>query len=189
MRHINLKVISICGLLLAAGIANAGSGLVLEAGLHFGGDKVFGTTVYTTSGATDINAGELYSLGIGVGLDLAPDLETRITFGIKEDGVIASNGDVRFTRYPIDVLFLKRTGGWKIGGGVTYHLNPEYYDSYDYPTISVPFKDSVGFLLELDRELGVMYIGGRLTIIDYETTSGSYKVSGNSFGVIGGIRF
>jgi hypothetical protein len=171
--------------LFSTGVVNA-SGLVLEGGLHFGGDRF--ATVYTTTGTTDINAGELYSFGIGVSLDLAPDVESRITIGIKEDGVFASNGSVKFSRYPIDVLVLKRAGGWKIGGGVTYHMNPEYYDS-TYPPLSVPFDDALGLLVELDRELGAVYIGGRLTFIDYQIAGGSGKFSGNSFGVVAGIKF
>ena len=173
-------------LLITAGTASAG-GLVLEGGLHLGGERF--ATVYTTTGTTDINAGELYSLAIGVGLDLAPDIESRITIGIKEDGVIASNGSVKFTRYPIDVLVLKRTGGWKIGGGITYHMNPEYYDSTYFSPLSVQFDDALGLLLELDRELGAVYIGGRLTLIDYQITGSNSKFSGNSVGVVAGIMF
>lgn len=171
--------------ILFTGVANAGSGLVMEAGLHFGGDKFF--SYDTPSGVTDINAGELYSLGIGVGMDLAPDLESRITFGVKEDGIVGSNGSAKFTRYPIDVLLLKRLGVWKVGAGLTYHLSPEFNDT-TYPPIRYEFRDALGGLLELDRDLGVVYVGMRLTLIEYERTDGRIY-NGNSFGVVGGIRF
>lgn len=187
MWHWNLLKLSTVGLVLLAGSAQAASGLVLEGGLHIGGERF--STVLTSNGSRDINAGELLSFGIGVGLDLAPDVESRITIGIKEDGVYAQNGDVRFTRYPIDVLLLKRLGGWKLGGGLTYHLNPEYVDTYSYPSINERFKDSLGVLVELDRDLGAVYVGGRLTLISYEEISGLYSVNGNSFGVVAGIRF
>lgn len=166
------------------GAVNA-SGLILEGGLHFGGDRL--ATVYTSNGTSDINAGGQYSFAIGVGLDLAPDVESRITIGIKEDGVFGRNGDVRFTRYPIDVLVLKRADGWKIGGGVTYHMNTEYSDTYYGYT--VPFDDALGLLVELDRELGAVYIGGRLTLINYQITGDTTKFNGNSFGVVAGIKF
>ncbi len=171
--------------LSSVGLSNAASGLILEGGLHFGGDRL--ATVYTSTGTSDINAGGLYSFGIGVGLDLSPELESRITIGVKEDGVFATNGDVRFTRYPIDVLVLMKTGGWKIGGGVTYHLNPEYSDTYY--GYAVPFDDAFGLLLELDRDLGAVYIGGRLTLIDYTISNSNTKYNGNSFGIVAGIKF
>ena len=187
MWHRKLLILSAIGLGMLTGSAQAASGLVLEGGLHFGGERF--STVITNYGSRDINAGELFSFGIGVGMDLAPDVESRITIGIKEDGVYAQNADVRFTRYPIDVLVLKRLGGWKMGAGLTYHLNPEYVDTYSYPTITDKFKDSLGILVELDRDLGAVYIGGRLTLISYEEISNLYNVNGNSFGIVAGIRF
>lgn len=188
--RVSAVIISL-GLLTGMQSAYAGSGLVLEGGLHFGGDQL--AEVFTSSGSESVDAGELYTLGIGVALDLAPDLESRITVGIKEDGVFADNGDVTFTRYPIDVLILRRTGNWKIGGGITYHLSPEFTASTVSTFDQAKFEDALGFLLELDRELGPAYIGGRLTFIEYDSiptaTVRSTSISGNSFGIVAGIRF
>lgn len=186
MWHPKMIKLSVVGLLLLAGSAQAASGLVLEGGLHVGGERL--ATVYTTNGSSDINAGELFSLGIGIGLDLAPDLESRITYGFKEDGVYANNGSVRFIRYPIDVLILKRLNGWKIGGGLTYHLSPKYEDT-TYPSVTYNFDNALGGLLELDRDLGMVYVGGRVTLIDYKLTGTGVSINGNSVGVVAGIRF
>jgi hypothetical protein len=190
MSKINFKLAFLSTILClgVAGVANASSssGLILEGGLHFGGDRL--QTVYTSNGTSEVKAGGGLSFGIGIGVDLAPDMESRITFGVKRDGVFGSNGEVTFTRYPIDVLILKKLDGWKLGGGVTYHLNPEYADTI-YPAIYDKYDDALGFLLELDRDLGLVYVGGRVTVIDYKITNTSINKSGNSFSLVGGIRF
>ncbi len=178
--------------LLVVNTSASASGLVLEGGLHFGGDELARAT-YTNGNTTSVDAGALISFGIGAGFDLAPDLESRVTIGIKVDEVTASNGDISFTRYPIDVLFLYNTGDWKLGGGITYHLNPKLEGGGVVTGLRAEFDDALGLLLEIDRNLGNFYIGGRITFIDYESipsaTVRNATVNGDSIGIVAGMRF
>ena len=179
------------GLLVLNTSANAAS-LVLEAGIHFGGDELARAT-YTNGSTTTIDAGALFSLGVGVGLDLAPNVESRITFGIKTDDTTASNGDISFTRYPIDVLFLYKTGDWKLGAGITYHLNPKLEGGGVVSGLRADFDDALGVLLEADYDLRIMYLGARVTFIEYESiptaTVRRATIDGNSIGFVAGVRF
>ena len=163
--------------------------LVLEAGLHSGGDTL--ATVQFVDGDTQsIKAGGLISLAIGANFEINEDFESQVTFGYKFDSVDAANGDVEFSRFPINAILLYKSGEWRLGGGLTYHLDPSldvsgaasgYASNTDY-------DDALGFLLDARYFFGQRaYIGGRLTFIDYESQAGT-TFDGNSVGVvIGGV--
>jgi hypothetical protein len=163
--------------------------LVLEGGLHTGGDELI--SVLFTSGSTDsIKAGDLLSLAIGTNFDVSDNVESRITFGVKLDVISASNGDITFTRYPVNVLLLYKSDSLRIGGGLTYHLSPELSGSGIAAGVNGQFDDALGFLGELDWYFSQnAYFGFRLTNIDYTVSSTSIKFSGNSVGVVLGGLF
>lgn len=204
--RISAAILSL-GIFAGMPLANAGSNFVVDVGFHLGGDQL--AEVFTTTGRETVDAGGLISLGIGIAFDLAPNLESRITFGIKENkenavldyyGLVpAKAGDVTFIRYPVDVLFLLRTGGWKIGGGITYHLNPVFTIDTKTNHAQAEFDDALGFVVELDREVdidrknGQDYLGFRLTFIEYDSVPSATvrrtSVNGNSFGIVMGSRF
>ncbi len=193
MKTVKSLFVAVVGVgLLAVNTSASASGLVLEGGLHFGGDEL-ARVPYTNGSTTSIDAGALFSFGIGAGFDLAPDIESRVTIGIKTDEATASNGDISFTRYPIDVLFLYNVGDWKLGGGITYHLNPKYEENGVGTGLRAEFDDALGLLLEIDRNLGIIYLGARVTFIDYESipsaTVRKATFNGDSFGIVAGMRF
>ncbi len=192
MKTVKFLFMTVVGFgLLAVNTLASASGLVLEGGLHFGGDELARATV--NGSPTSIDAGALLSFGIGAGFDLAPDIESRVTIGIKFDEITASNGDISFTRYPIDVLFLYNVGDWKLGGGITYHLNPKYEENGVGTGLRAEFDDALGLLLEIDRNLGIVYVGARVTLIDYESipsaTVRKATFNGDSIGIVAGMRF
>lgn len=193
MKTVKSLFIAVVGFGLFAVTTTAGaSGLVLEGGLHFGGDELVSAT-YTDGSSASIDAGALFSFGIGVGFDLSPNVESRVTIGIKVDEITASNGDISFTRYPIDVLLLLNTGDWKLGGGLTYHLNPKLDGGGVVSGLRAEFDDALGLLLEIDRNLGNFYIGGRITFINYDSIASTgvrrTTINGDSFGIVAGMQF
>lgn len=182
------------GLLLSVSLSSNAADLVLEAGLHAGGDDLVSVTF--ASGSTEtIEAGGFFNLAIGVGFDINEKVTSRITFGIKEDSITASNGNIDFTRNPIDALFLYKTESWLLGGGITYHTNVKLSGDGIASGLNADFDDSLGFILEADYLLGNKkgYVGGRYTMIDYDSvpsaTVNAATVDGNSIGVVVGYRF
>lgn len=166
--------------------------LVLEMGLHDGGDDLV-TATFSSGDSETLEAGGLYHFSVGAGFDIAQDWVSRITFGIKEDSITASNGDIKFTRYPIDALFLYRVDQWMIGGGLTYHTGVELDGSGLASPLNADFDDALGVILEVDYRFGKAYVGGRYTIIDYDTVPSASvnaaTVDGNSIGVVLGAKF
>jgi hypothetical protein len=179
-------------LLWAHAATGSASDVVLETGLHFGGDT-FATVLFSSGDSVDINAGELFSFAVGGIIPVGRNLETQVTLGWKYEGTSAVNGDVSFERYPLNVLLFYRGGNWRWGGGLTYHLNPQVDGSGVGAGLKADFKDALGFVAEVDYQFNVFYLGARATFVDYETVSSSFtskeRFNGDSVGIIFGARF
>lgn len=178
-------------LLASANMARA-SDVIIETGLHFGGDT-FATVLFSSGDTVDIDAGELFSIAVGGVIPMGHNLETQLTLGWKYDGTSADNGDVSFERYPLNALLFYRGSHWRVGGGVTYHLNPEVDGSGVGAGLQADFDNAWGSLIEVGYQFNVFYLGGRLTFIDYETVSSSFTskeaFNGDSVGIIFAARF
>lgn len=186
------KLLLIPGVFLFSASSHA-VGLVLEMGLHTGGDELV-TANFTSGDSETLKAGGLYHFSIGAGFDIGDYVESRITAGIKQTTITASNGDISFTRYPIDAVFFYKLESWRLGGGLTYHTNVKLDSSGLSPPLTADFDNALGLLLEVDFYMGEKaYIGGRYTVIEYDTvpsdTVKAATVDGNSIGIILGLRF
>lgn len=163
-----------------------------EGGLHLGGDTL-ANTVDSNGNPFSVKAGDLLTLGIGPHFDLTEDTHIRTLIGWKTDSVSvldqtsSTTSNVRFERFPIDVMYFYQTRNWNFGAGITYHLNPKLSGS---SVTERRYKDSLGFAFELDFRLGeFFYLGGKYTIIDYDQDNSTVTVDGNSIGVVIGFIF
>ncbi len=180
-------------LALASSFRSMAAGAFVEAGAHLGGDTL--VEVSFTDGSTEsLKAGQLISLAVGWHTELSETLSSRISLGYKFDSITAQNGDIEFTRVPLELLLLTQNGSWLVGGGVTYHMSPKF--TADAATIGLlgtaKLDDALGFVLAADYNThGIFdrewYIGARITVVDYENNLGS--VSGSSIGVVIGYLF
>ena len=193
---LSLRTTLLSAFLALFSISSHAAGVVLEMGLHTGGDDLV-TATFVGGDTETLEAGGLYHFAIGAGFDINEKWNSRVTFGIKEDSINAENGDLKFTRYPIDAVFLYNVNKWMLGGGLTYHTNVELSGSGVVSGFNAEFDDALGFLLEADYHFGQPgtgkggYIGARYTVIDYDISGpgGSASIDGNSIGVVLGIRF
>jgi len=181
-----LPIISIA-LLVSSSISQAEK-LFLQAGLHFGGDKLASVTF--TDGTTEtMHAGGMISFSAGLISEIEEGLELRASIGIKFDTITASNGDMDFTRYPINAMVFKKGELLNVGIGATYHLSPSFQATGPLTgNITYDFDNALGFVVEVDYPLNEKsYLGIKATAIDY--TLGSATINGNSLGVVVGIMF
>lgn len=188
----NIKILVVSSVLF--GVATTAQSAVFEFGLHTGGDELVSAT-YTNGSTASIHAGALFSLAVGPTFTLGKDWESRVTIGWKFDRINASNGDVTFSRYPIDALAMYKAGDWEWGGGLTYHLSPKLDGGGVASSLTADFENALGFLLSGERNFsnGNFYVGGRFTSINYKTVPSasvrSTTISGNSIGIVAGWRF
>ncbi len=164
---------------------------VVAIGLDAGGDEL-AELEYENGNETSINAGQLFSLSGGVIFKTAPthfpSLETQLTVGYKIDTSFASNGDVTWSRYPIELLEFYTVNNWRFGGGFTYHINPKLDGDGIASNINFSFDDAFGYIIEagyLFRDF--FYVDLRYTGIEY--SKWNISIDGNSVGVIAGFRF
>jgi hypothetical protein len=137
---------------------------LLKAGLDLGGDKML-TVVFDDGDTQDIKANDGFYLGGGFAvIDAARRMEYHLTAAFKYGVIAAENGDVEWTRFPLEALVFYRFPRIRVGGGLTYHVSPTVETS------------------------GA--VGGRYTILEYDAKdafSGSAK--SNGFGISFSMSF
>jgi hypothetical protein len=157
---------------------------LVKAGIDFGGDTL--VTVTFVGGGTEsikANDGLFFGGGIAVVND-AKTIESELSLTYKFGTIEASNGDVTFSRLPLDALVFYLLPKARIGAGVTYHMNPELDGSGVASGLNVDFKDSAGFLLQAEyRITEKMNVGARYTALKYDVEGGTGDVRSNGLGI------
>lgn len=164
-------------------------------------DFEFGGDMLATTNLGDVKAGNGIHLGIGGYITgYTNNMETLISLGYKIDSVNADNGDISFTRNPIELVQFFKFGNnraLRIGAGVTLHRNVTYECSVfalcnDY----IEFDDATGFVLRTDMNIpfpnantiGGLVVGLRMTSITYSSPV-TADFSGNGVGFTVGLYF
>jgi hypothetical protein len=187
----SLKSFAALALAIAAAVPSGSHAVevrpVFKAGLDFGGDSVAGAT-FTTGSSESIKANELFYIGGGASiLTDSKDIEVELTISYKFDEINASNGNVKFTRYPLDALVFYRFPKYRLGGGLTYHLDPKVSSS-GAGTGNTAYDDALGLVLQADYLITPkVSVGGRYTSLKYKVGGTSADSSG--VGITFGMRF
>jgi hypothetical protein len=148
------------------------------AGYDTGGDKL--VTVTFLNGETDsIRANEGFYAGGGFSvLNDSKDIEFLGTLAIKYSSITASNGDVTFTRLPLDLLAFYRWQSFRLGGGLTYVINPKVKSSGIPGNANATLDNAAGVVVQGDYLLGRVAIGLRYTALDYKVFGSTVKSNG-----------
>ncbi len=155
MQLVNRVLALVSALLAGQGMVYAGDdGLdinwLISLGVTFGGDELAEVLV-THDGDTDaedIHAGELFYISGGAIFPIAnTDFSLQTTIGWHTDSIIASNGDVGFDRFPLEVISFYNFKQHRLGAGLTYNLSPEL-DLDDAGGSNIEFKNALGYLFE-----------------------------------------
>jgi hypothetical protein len=157
---------------------------VLKLGLDFGGEEIASTT---DGGSLKTNDGFILGGGTSI-LSDSKDLEVEVTLAWKYGNLSASDGSISFTRFPLDALVFYRMPQFRLGGGLTYHLNPKLKGDGVASGLDVKFDNAVGLVIQGDYLIGSkMTLGLRYTSLEYKLNSVTAKASG--VGVTFGISF
>jgi hypothetical protein len=162
---------------------------LFKVGADFGGDSIV-TATFTSGSSESIKANEgIYFAGgllMGTGLE---GVEVEISAGYKYTSITADNGDITWTRFPLEALVFYRFPQFRIGGGPTYHLSPKLKGSGVAGGLNVNVDDALGVVLQGDYLLwnGRITLGGRYTILDYKANGVSAK--SNGVGISFGMSF
>ncbi len=193
MHRFGLSSLAALGLAAAAGATPAAAYDVRplgKLGFDFGGDKL--VTAYFTDGSTkSLYANEGFFAGAGVSIrDPDSELEIEAALSFKASSITASNGDVTWVRWPLDLLAFYRQPSYRVGAGVTFHLHPRVRASGAAAGADLQFSPALGLLLQADYLLrDNVALGARYTNIEYRLTDGGASARSDGIGIVFSVDF
>ena len=130
-------------------------------------------------------------------LNEAKFFEVEATISYKVNMVNATNGDVTWSRFPLDVVAFYRVSRARIGGGLMYHMSTDLSGGGVAGNIDAEFWNALGFVLQGDYLFSGSssgsgaFLGLRFTSLKYKEKSTGVSVdgNGNGVGIAGGYRF
>jgi hypothetical protein len=187
-----MRVLAFFAAWLFAGITHAADiRPLLKAGFDLGGDTVV-TAVFTDGETETIKANEGFYIGGGAALiDAARNFEAHLSLAYKFAVIDARNGDIEWTRFPLEALAFYRFPRVRVGGGLTYHISPRLEGSGVVGGLDVKFKNALGAILQADwRITEKIAAGARYTMLEYDT-KGAFTSSAksNGFGLTFSMSF
>jgi hypothetical protein len=182
-----LKILAFLAGTCALGAQAAEIRPLIKAGFDVGGDTMVSVT-FTNGDTEKVRANEGFYLGGGAAiLDEARNMEYHVTLAYKFALIDAENGDIEWTRIPLEALVFYRFPRARVGGGLTYHINPKLEGSGVVGGLDIEFKNALGLVLQADwlitRKIA---LGGRFTFLEYDA-EGAFTGSAKSNGV--GVTF
>lgn len=162
---------------------------LLGAGLTLGGDKV-ATMVYTNGNESSVTAGGLLDLRAGLDYRFANSpVSIQAAIGYHVANASARNGNVTFSRFPIELLaHYHVTDSWKIGGGARQSTGTKLSSSGVASNVGdYKFDSSVAVVVEGEYlftpkfGLKVRYVNEEYEV---KNSPGTDKIDGSHVGVI-----
>lgn len=145
----------------------------VTAGLTYGGEKL-ATATFTNGETASIRSGGLVQLGAGIGwqpADLPVALQATVSYHV--DNVSARNGDLRFSRYPVEVLaYYTGVSNWRFGAGPRFVNEAKLVIDVPGTDMTTRFKNTVGGVAEIGYRIGrVGWVNARYTAENYTAKS------------------
>ena len=188
MKKVFLATALALGATFSAQAADADSPFkfLLGAGLTYGGDTLI-TVPFTDGSTDDIKAGGLVHLYGGGEYQLNDKFALQATVGYHiNDTRAASNGSVRFTRVPVDLLALYSLADKvRLGAGAQFVSGPELKGSGVASNVSQKYDSTTGAILE-GEYLFTPHMGLKLRYVaeKFKPRNGGEKVDGSYGGLL-----
>ena len=181
--------LSMAGGAFAQGVQVRG---VFGGGITFGGDTI-ATVRYDDEDLDDakVRAGGLLAINAGVELQFTDLVSAQALIGYHFDRTNASNGSVRFERYPLDLLGHFRVNDWlRLGGGARYTANAKIRASGIGQTYvaNEDFKPTWGSVVEAEF-FPTQSLGIKLRYVSEKFKSESFPQAADLDGSHGGVYF
>lgn len=119
-------------------------------GLSVGGDDL-ATARYTNGSSVDIKAGSgVYFTG-GANYRFNPEFSVQGTVNFHVDDTNASNGNIKFQRFPVELLgYYHLNNAWRVGGGVRYVSGAKLSSSGVASGLNIEFDNTTSGVLEAE---------------------------------------
>jgi hypothetical protein len=163
---------------------------MIKVGIDTGGDTLV-TATFADGSTETINANQGFYVGGGVSIvNAAKNLELEISLSFKYTTAYGPSSELDWTRYPLDALVFYRWSWLRLGGGLTYHLNPQLKGNGEVSGLTTGFDNALGFVLQADYRITETFTAGvRFTSVDYKASAGPLKATGSGVGITLGMSF
>jgi hypothetical protein len=162
----------------------------LGLGVTAGGDEV-ASVQYTNGSTQTLHGGGLVHLNAGVEYRFAQRFSGSVGFGYHVDDSTASNGSVKFERYPLEVLgHFYIFDRFRVGGGVRFVSGAQVTLSGVAGAGTVKLRPTTGVVIE-GEYLFSPKLGLKLRYVNenYRYEKFNDKLNGSHVGVIGNFYF
>jgi len=179
---------ALAALAAAPALADAADArFAIVAGYDAGGDKI--VNINYSNGKTDsIRANEGLRLGAGVSLlNEAGNVEFLGTASVKYLYLHADNANLTWMSFPLDALVFYRRQSFRLGGGLTYAMNPQILGSGAAASVEMKLDNELGAVLQGDYLVGPISLGLRYTMLEYKLSGSTVK--SNGLGISFGFTF
>jgi hypothetical protein len=123
---------------------------LLGVGISGGGDKL-ASAQYTNGDTYDIHAGSVLYFTAGVDYHFTPQFSLQGTINYHVDTTSARNGDVKFERFPVELIgYYQPAPAWRVGGGVRYTSSPKLSSSGVASGLDVSFDNTTSAVVEAE---------------------------------------
>jgi hypothetical protein len=157
---------------------------VLGTGVTFGGEKL-ATVTYTNGDEQDIRSGGLVAYYAGLDVRATELMSFQATIGYHVDtSAGASNGSVRFTRVPVEVLgYFHVDDHIRLGGGVRLVGSPELKGRGVASNVQQKYDNTTGVILEGEYAF-TRWLGVKLRAVSesYRPSNGGARANGDHVG-------
>ena len=153
-------------------------------GADFGGDTLVDVE-YSDGSKAKVDAGEGLSLGGGLSWNLKENVSLITSAAWKFTTTKqASNGDITWTRIPLEVIGLYQIDKIKVGAGLSYQVGNKLKGSGIASDLDVKFDNALGYVANIEYAFTPKFaVNARYMVISYTPEDGSASVNGNNFGM------
>lgn len=124
--------------------------LLFGIGLSGGGDRL-ASGQYEDGRAVDIHAGGFVYLTAGMDYHIIPEFSLQGTINYHVDDASAWNGDLRFERFPIELIaYYQPNPVFRVGGGARYTVSPKLSSNGKAPEANTSFANTTGAVVEAE---------------------------------------
>ncbi|WEF32719.1 outer membrane beta-barrel protein [Pseudoduganella chitinolytica] len=163
---------------------------MVGAGLSVGGDNL-ATVEFTDGHSEDLKAGGLLYLTAGADYRISEAFSLQGTINYHVNNSTGDNGDVRFQRFPVELIgYYHINPQWRVGAGVRYTNKPKISSSGVLDGMDFEFDNTTSGLVEAEYFYSANF-GVKVRYVHETYKKSGYRgdVSGKHVGVSAAYYF
>jgi hypothetical protein len=162
--------------------------LLLGIGLSGGGDKL-ASGQYEDGSTADVRAGGFVYLTAGIDYHICPEFSLQGTINYHVDDASAWNGDLKFERFPVELIgYYQPNPVFRVGGGVRYTVSPKLSSNGNAPEANASFRNTTSAVAEAEYFTDPNF-GIKLRYVHETFKARGREIDGSHVGISANVYF